>query len=218
MTSGPALKPRLAVFDFDGTLCSRNSYHVLLQDRLRSGLRPCLSITTALALRKLRLMTSEQLKNVVLAGFHGWSAERLGALGQRLYDNDLRPWLRPMAIQELRTRRADGFVAVVVSGAFEFLLRPFCVEYGLEICGCTQVAFSGERCLGHLAGPEMRAEHKCKALRDRFDKEQVDWGGSCAFADEPADLPVFQMVGQPFMVNCPASIQAEHSRIQAVFW
>lgn len=218
MTSGPALKSRLAVFDFDGTLCSRNSYHVLVRDRSRSGLRSCLSISSRLALRKLRLMTSEQLKNVVLAGFRGWPRERLDALGQRLYEQELRPFLRTAALDELERRRAAGFTPILISGAFDFLLHPFCRERGIEVCASTRVAFEGELCLGRLEGAEVRGAAKGRVLRDLYPDGDVDWAGSCAFGDELSDLPVFEMVGEPCLVNSPMRAVPLCPNLRFVAW
>jgi HAD superfamily hydrolase (TIGR01490 family) len=169
-------------------------------------------------LRTLQIASSENFKNVVLSELRGWPREAVARLGRQLYERELRPFLRPAGIQELNKLRASGFTPVVVSGAFDFFIHPFCAEHGIDSYFCTHVAFAEETCLGRLEGPEMRGEIKCQALRGHFAAGQVDWEGSCAFSDEISDLPLFDLVGHAYLVNGSAPMRTGQDHIQPVVW
>ena len=209
---------RLAVFDFDGTLCALNSYRALLGERLRSGLRSCMRIAPAVVLRQTGLLSSSALKNRLLDEFRGWSRARLNQLGESLYDSRLRPCLIPPAIAELRIRREKGFQLVVVSGAFDFLLAPFCAEHGITLYGCSQVGFDGDTCTGRIQGSEMLGETKRRFLARQFSRTPVDWDQSYAYSDELTDLPLLAMVGNPCFINGPDSMVVTHPRLRRLDW
>ena len=209
---------RLALFDFDGTLCRGNSYHLLLVDLLRGSPRSFLRIAPPFAVRQLRLIPGPVLKNAVLAEFRGWSRAKLADFGRTFYARRLRPRLMTKAIAEMEKLRTEGFVLVIVSGAFEFLLAPFCAEYRISLCAGTQLAFAGDTCLGRLAEEEMRGEGKRRFLQTQFAAQAVDWQASYAFSDELSDLPLFEMVGHRFLVNGKSSIKDSHPDIHPVVW
>jgi HAD superfamily hydrolase (TIGR01490 family) len=209
---------RLAIFDFDGTLCSRNSYHVLIKNRLQAGWAPFWGVGFKVVLRRLGLVKSEHLKRKVVAEFKGWSRDKLADFGQFLYKQELRPFLRPAALEELKRCRIEGLLPVVVSGAFDFFVQPFCAEHEIDVYVCTQLAFSLDVCLGCLQEPEMRAEHKRTALRQLFSEYEIDWEGSCAFTDELSDLPLLEMVGRPCLVNRVGFWRHSSPQIQQVRW
>ena len=192
---------RLALFDFDGTLCRVNSWHVLLRWLLRERRPASLKLGLALAARQARLISSASLKNVALARFSDASRDELDALGRRIYENHLRPEVIPAALATLQRHRTDGFRVVVISGAFDFLLEPFCREHGLVDRVGTGLAWDGDRCRGRLGGPEMRAEEKVKFLQRNFADTPVDWSASVAYSDELTDLPMLRCVGNGFVVG-----------------
>jgi len=122
---------RLALFDFDGTLCRVNSWHVLLRWLLRERRPASLKLGLALVARQARLISSESLKNIAFDRFRDGSRDELDALGRQIYENHLRPEVIPVSLATLLQHRTDGFRVVVISGALDFLLEPFCKEHGL---------------------------------------------------------------------------------------
>lgn len=209
---------RLAVFDFDGTLCRLNSWHVLLRHILGEGRFASAKVALAFVARRLGLIDSAAFKNAALARFRGWTAAQLSQLGNDLYQRRLRPHLVPAAVSELERCRRFGFEVFVLSGAFDFLLEPFCREHGIERWESTRVAFSSGICLGCLQGEEVRGERKGNVLRNSFSAESVDWPASRAYSDELADLPMFELVGNPFLVNGSRLSLGQHRQIRLLAW
>jgi HAD superfamily hydrolase (TIGR01490 family) len=200
---------KLALFDFDGTLCRVNSWQVLLRKLVARPSVEAARLTVAIAARQARLIRSERLKDITLARFRGWTRAELDRYGQQFYSAWLQPALLPAALTELDRCRADGFRVVVISGAFDFLLAPFCAAHSIADWESTRIAFAADRCLGRLAGPEMRGDEKVGFLRRHFANEPVDWAASVAYSDELSDLPMLQAVGTGFVVGDHLARDAE---------
>ncbi len=192
---------RLALFDFDGTLCRENSWHIFLRQELKCITAHSLFLGIAIVSRRLGLIRSETLKNIALTPFRGWTREQLNRHGSALYLQHLSPALNPVALEELEKCRRNGFHPVVVSGAFDFILQQFCLSHDFKDWESTRVAFDGPNCCGRLEGAEMRGNEKVKWLEKRFKYQYVDWNSSIAFSDEISDLPMLRMVGSGFLVG-----------------
>jgi HAD superfamily hydrolase (TIGR01490 family) len=208
-STSPVQNPheRLSLFDFDGTLCCLNSWHVFLRWLLQKRNRDSLRVGFALARRFAGISSPSDLKNTALSCMRGWTSSEVDALGARIYDKYLRPNLFARGLAELRLRQSEGYRVIVVSGAFDFLLRPFCAEYGVPECVCTRLAFEGDRCLGMLADKEVRGEYKRMSLERYLGNEKIAWDESRVYSDELNDLPIFQLVKNAFLVGAEAEKQ-----------
>jgi HAD superfamily hydrolase (TIGR01490 family) len=196
----PESTQRLALFDFDGTVCSGNTLHVFMQVLLakRRGVPGLLAWSV---LRKLRLAGTRRLKNGVLTATRGLPAEELRLWGREIYRERVRPRLRSEALREIADLRVQGYRVVVVTGAFDFLVEPFCAEYGVRDLLCCRVGMAGGRCTGSIAGSEMRGADKVAAIRELARGTAVDWAGSRAYTDEAGDEPMLALVGEKFQVR-----------------
>lgn len=192
---------KLALFDFDGTLCRENSWKVFLRDRLSrpGGHWPWLAMATLA--RMVRLAESEGLKNAALRGYRGSDASVLGEVGEDLYRLHLAPRMYRQAIETLENCRREGFRVLVISGAFDFMLAPFCREHGVDEWRGTSVGYIGGRCTGQLECGEMRGDEKVRWLEEHLGGADVDWEASVAFSDEVVDLPMLRLVGKGFLVG-----------------
>lgn len=194
------MSQKLALFDFDGTICRGNSFHLLVAERIRSW-HGLFQVLPALILRRMRVVRGNVLKNTLLSQFRGWPRTQVRDFGAVFYARKIRPILMRSALAEMALRREQGFQIVVVSGAFDFVLEPYCEEHMVEHRQGTELAYSGEICMGRLRGEEMRGEQKRLWLTNRFAGVSVDWDASFAYSDEWSDVPMLAMVGNPRMIN-----------------
>jgi HAD superfamily hydrolase (TIGR01490 family) len=194
------MKPRLAVFDFDGTVLRGNSWHLFFAAQLRQR-RRAPWLLTALAIRRTRLVTAEWLQNQALAPWRGRSRRQVEESAQAFYAAEIRPRLRAAALTEISRHRAQGDEVVLVSAAWDVLLAPFAAGEGLSSWSGTPVAFDGDNCLGRLATPLLRGEAKAVWLRQAFAGREIDWAGSHAYGDEASDLPLLRLAGFPCFVT-----------------
>jgi phosphatidylglycerophosphatase C len=192
---------RLSLFDFDGTLCRLNSWRVFLRWLLARGNFASIRVAFAIALRRTRIMSASALKDTALSCLRGFTVSEVNELGAQIYDKYLRPNLLPRALAELKKCQSEGYRVIVLSGAFDFLLRPFCAEHGIEDCLCTRLLYEGDRCLGKLADREIRGEYKRVCLERYLGDEVIAWDQSSAYADELKDFPILHLVKNGFIVG-----------------
>ena len=92
----------------------------------RAGGLTTVRVGLGLVGRAGRIVDRPRLKRIALAHLDGWTRSDVEALGRELYDRQLGPALIPGALDELRRRQESGFRVVLATGAFEFLVEPFC--------------------------------------------------------------------------------------------
>jgi HAD superfamily hydrolase (TIGR01490 family) len=192
---------RVAVFDFDGTICRVNSWHVLLRWLLRRGGKTSIRVGTALAARVARITNARQLKRTALSNLEGWTRGEIDSLGQDLYRRSIEPELIPEAVDELHRRQNEGYRVVIATGAFDFLVRPFCALHDVQELVAASLTFAADRCTGYDVGSPASGDDKVRCLDAMLTREQVRWDESVAYSDDLLDTPLLRRVGTGFLVG-----------------
>lgn len=191
---------RLAVFDFDGTLCAGNSLHLAMRHlALERG--KFLPMTLTAVRRKFRLTGSREFKEQVLAPLRGMSAAQLGELGTEVYLQRIKPLLRPAGLAALDRAREAGERVILLTGAFDFLIAPFVTEHRFESVVCCRTERAAGFCTGRILGRELLGSEKPEALRTALGAEvRVDWEASSAYTDDLRDYPLLELFGHRYLV------------------
>lgn len=210
---------RLAIFDLDGTLLSGNSWRVYLRHVALRRPESTSATLGALAMRACGLIDGRTLREAALRPMRGRDAVQVFAEGETLVARRVRSLLRPRGLRELDRCRSEGYELVLATGAFDFIAKPLAGELGIPRVVCTCLAYSGEgKCLAKIEGPEARGEQKAALLRGMFASEAVDWENSRAFSDDLEDTPLFNLVGQPFLVRRKDRGRPVSGRLQIIDW
>lgn len=161
----------LALFDFDGTITTRDVYPGFLSycsPRWRVWLG---WIVLGLPYAGLRLgLVSPKAMRLGAAWvcFFGADAAQVRARGED-YARDVIPrLLRPEAMERLEWHRQQGDTVVVVSASMDFYLVPFCREHGLELV-CNHPEVVDGRLTGKLSQSDCAGSGKVDRLQARFD-------------------------------------------------
>lgn len=204
---------RLAIFDFDGTLCRLNSYHVFLWWAAKRFCASGLRVLAGLVLRKLKVIDRPTLMSLSLHLLKGKTRSKVEMIGRDLYDSLLKPAISEAGLAEIRAKRKEGCTILILSGAFDFLLAPFCASQGIDCWRSTRLAYEQERCTGLLEGGEHLAETKSVHLQELFADHDVDWQASSVYSDELTDIPLFSLVGNKYFVvhdgNSPPKLPSD---------
>jgi HAD superfamily hydrolase (TIGR01490 family) len=190
----------LAIFDFDGTLCGVNSYHVFLWWEVKKFRIRGLLLLVGLVLRKLRVISRPTLMRLALHIIKGKTRADVEAIGQELYESALKPHIAEAGLLEIKAKRDEGCIILVLSGAFDFLLGPFCADQSIDSWRSTRLSYKLDRCTGFLEGSEHLAEAKSLYVQELFRGRDIDWHGSSVYSDELTDLPLFSLVGNKYFI------------------
>jgi HAD superfamily hydrolase (TIGR01490 family) len=191
---------RLAIFDFDGTLCGVNSYHVFVWWGIKRFRISSFLLLLGLMLRKLRVIGRPTLMRLALRIIRGKTRAKVEVIGRELYESALKPHLAKAGLMEIRAKRDEGCTVLILSGAFDFLLGPFCADQGIDLWRSTRLNYELDRCTGLLEGSEHLGEAKSVHVQEFFKGKDIDWQGSSVYSDELIDLPLFSLVGNKYFI------------------
>lgn len=161
----------LALFDFDGTITTRET----LPDFLRFATPPhrlhlgrLLFVLPVLAY-KLKLLPVSVLRILLVRyAFGGLPRAAIEDAGRRFAVMVLPALVRPEMQARIESHRACGDTVVVVSGGFDVYLAPWCEAQGVELV-CSSLQYDADRVTGRYAGPQCVAGEKAQRVRQRYD-------------------------------------------------
>jgi phosphatidylglycerophosphatase C len=175
----------LALFDFDGTLTTRETFpdfldHAVPRWRLRLGKVVLAPLVLGY---RLGLVSGVLIRAVIVwFGFRGVDAETVGAQGRDFALTVLPGLLRPEAMARLRWHQARG--DTVVSGGLELYLRPWCEAQGIACLGSV-LARRGKALTGGYDGAQCVRAEKARRVRAAYDLSRFDHVH--AYGDTPED-------------------------------
>lgn len=127
-------RPKVAAFDFDGTLTVRDTLFEFIKfacgsGRLYAGLALC---SPVLAAYVLHLVSNSYAKQQLFSCFFkGMKYERFCRLGEE-FARRVDEIARPETVEALRRHVAEGDRTYVVSASIEEWVRPWCTSAGVE--------------------------------------------------------------------------------------
>lgn len=204
MSDGAAPRPALALFDFDGTLTTSESFPAFLRlvvpkRRLRWG---GLLVSPLVLAYRLRLLSGTVVRAAILrVATRGLDTDAVTSAGRRYARDVLPATLRPDMLARLRWHRDRGDVVVVVSGTFDLCLRDWCEAEGVALLassleqanGCLTGRYAGAQCVGEEKPRRVRAVHDVAAFARVH-----------AYGDTVEDLPMLALADEAVYRGKPA--------------
>jgi len=183
----------LALFDFDGTISSRDSYLRFLWYLDKSTLlRTCFSSLPQIILYKIGKYPNQKLKETFLeALLCGSQLSDLHTAAERYCTNILPSIIRLGFWQRLDWHHKNKDEVVVVSASPEFILRPWCQAHGLGLIGTEVEVDFGGRLTGRIAGKNCMGDEKVRRLTNRYKIEMYE--NVFAYGDTKSDLPMLNL-------------------------
>ena len=184
--------PDLALFDFDGTLTTRETFpafmrYAVVRPLLLAG--GVLLAPVVFGYRRGWVAGNPTRASIVQMGLRGVDAERLRAQGAAFARDVLPGVLRPEAMARLAWHRQRGDRVVVVSGGLDVYLAPWCADQGVELL-CSVLAERGGRITGY-AGPQCVGEEKVRRVHALCDPQA--YAAIHAYGDTHEDLAMLAM-------------------------
>ncbi len=193
MSAGEAPRPALALFDFDGTLTTTESFPDFLRmavPKARLYWGGMLVLPLVLSYR-LRLLSGTRVRAAILRiAARGLDAAAFIAAGER-YARDVVPaTLRPDMLARLRWHRDRGDVVAVVSGTFDVCVRAWCEAEGIALLASSLEQRDG-KLTGRYSGAQCAGEEKVRRIRVSYDVSR--FARVYAYGDTVEDLPMLAL-------------------------
>ena len=177
----------MAVFDFDGTICSRDSFWEFIRYthgtwRLYGG---SLLLLPWIVLYLLKLYPNHRLKEKYFAHFYaGTSTRELTALGRTFALEVLPQWCYPEALEIICWHRQQGHRLYLLTASSGIWLEAWCQEQGMELVG-TEWATEQDKYTGRIKGRNCYGREKQRRLQKLLQQHRptVSYGYGNSSAD-----------------------------------
>ena len=200
---------KLAIFDFDGTLLTKDTLPCLGKEwnrQKRSKTRYIItlfSIAPVLLLYKAKFLLRESMKGLAFKRFN------------RLFSKMTQPEIEDfflqaypalcnmfniIVLQEIKKAQEQGFHCVLLSGAYSDLLKIVARELGINTVIGAELAYN-DGLFDYKGTPFIDGKSKRSLLLEAFSGKEIDWEASRAFGDSYADVWVLELVGERVAVN-----------------
>lgn len=184
--------PDLALFDFDGTLTTRETFpdfmrYAVPRWRLLAG--GALLAPVVFGYRRGWVAGNPTRASIVQVGLRGVQARCLRAQGEAFAREVLPGLLRPEAMEKLAWHRGRGDRIIVVSGGLDVYLAPWCAGQDIELA-CSVLAERGGRITGY-AGAQCVGEEKVRRIRALCDPRA--YAAIHAYGDTHEDMAMLAM-------------------------
>lgn len=211
--SGPEVA---AFFDLDGTLVAGFTAAAFIQHRLRQGELDANVVTETLRLGLegiLGRIHFEEFLELSLGALAGRPAADLEALGQELFEREIRARLHAPIVELVFAHRDHGHQVVLASSATSFQVEPVARVLGIEhvLCNRLEVDLDG-RLTGRMQGPVIWAAGKARAAQAFAESHGIVLSESYFYADGSEDVSSMYLVGHPRPVNPGRRMRAAATR------
>lgn len=173
----PESKKKLALFDFDGTITTHDSYIEFLQTavskgRLAFGMLCLLPIMIGYG---IGLVSAQQTKEKMIGHFFkGMAEEKFADLATRFALGKMLSMVKPSALERIKWHKEQGHDIVVVSASISYWLLPWCQKHELELIA-TELEVKDNCITGKLASPNCKNAEKVKRIQARYHLEDYDY-------------------------------------------
>jgi HAD superfamily hydrolase (TIGR01490 family) len=196
-----------AFYDLEGTLVGTNLVHALLfyaknqQGLLRSAWKSAATLLSVPVFVAADLYSRRALNDLLFARYRGQTEDRLRFFADQLFEEVLRPSLRPGARALIEQSRSLGLRQVVVTGALDVSVRPLMAYLGITDYAANRLEFVDGVATGRLMPPVIASATKAAWIREFAVRQDIDLNASHAYSDSISDLPMLSVVGHPAAVN-----------------
>ena len=188
----------LALFDFDGTITDRETFGAFIRFATppRRRVLGAPFFAPLVAGYRLGWVSGNAIRaSVVRFGFRGLHADTVRQAGWHFAEKTLPAIVRPTALERIRWHQAQGDKVLVVSGALDVYLAPWCERQGLELI-CSRLQAENGVLTGRFLGPQCVSAEKCRRVREVCAPEHFPT--VYAYGDTREDFDMLAMAQRKF--------------------
>jgi HAD superfamily hydrolase (TIGR01490 family) len=201
----PITKGYVAFFDLDHTILSVNSSSLLIKLAYKKGVMSTGNLINAIVqsyLYKFNLRDTNLIISKMGTWAKGLSKEIIDELSKEVVDKYLKKSIRPEIIKEINFHKGKNATTVILSSSISSICELIGTHLGIDDIICSTMETSAGILTGAPVGNFCFEDEKRIRLLSYCEKFHCDPAKAWYYADSIADLPVFNVVGNPVCV-CP---------------
>ena len=194
-----------AFFDFDQTLLEVESGHMGIRMLRERGMLPAgyfLKVWLANVFYRWQWLSEAGMARVLLTYYRRRRLSDFEATAEDFYLAYLKPRLAPRILARVEEHRRAGHLLVLISGSVRYMLEPVVRDLCFDRLYCTELEEGPDGLLtGRSRGAICVDRTKQVYARQYAMEAAVDLAASFAYGNHPADLPMLEAVGHPYVVE-----------------
>ena len=206
------MQGRLALFDLDNTLLAGDSDHgwgqFMVSERLVDGDDYAAKNDAFYQDYLAGTLDMVAYAEFTLAPLTRYSAEQLKVIHQKFMQTTVIPMVAIKAQALLKKHREAGDVLVIITATNDFITAPIAQYLNIPHLIATPTQCIDGRYTGKLSGSPCFKEGKIDKLNAWMTLHKKTIEGACFYSDSHNDLPLLELVDEPFAVDPDATLKA----------
>ncbi|MGE8684245.1 MAG: HAD-IB family hydrolase [Acinetobacter sp.] len=188
----------LALFDFDGTLCNKDSFTGFIFYSLskRHIVRQAIKILPWIQGYYLNLYPAHAMRPRLYAAMFSQANHEQILKHAKSYAEELMSDLNPTLYTQLKKHQNQGHEVVLVSASVDLYLKPIAEKLGVRLI-CTETAFQNQKLTGRYQTMDCSGEQKKIRVLEQFNLQ--DYDQVYAYGNSEEDLAMFELATHHFM-------------------
>jgi len=189
---------KIAFFDFDGTLTTKDSMVKFIQFAVGKpayymGL---LKLSPMLVAYMLKLIPNDLAKEkLVRHFFKSWDEVFFQKIANQYSLDEIDKIIRPSGIKKLSWHQERGHEVVIVSASMESWLKPWCKQKGVELIS-TRLEVINTKLTGKFSTKNCYGPEKVNRIKENYDLSQYEQ--VYAYGDSRGDEDMLALADEPF--------------------
>ncbi|MCM1348347.1 MAG: HAD-IB family hydrolase [Firmicutes bacterium] len=197
-----AIKPVVALFDFDGTLINRDSFVEFAKFSLspwRLGVGIMRSLPWLISW-KIGKTSSHKAKERLFRNLYRGARGRWFETKCRLFADKLDTMVCQATMDALKQCKKNEFDIAIISASIGTWIRPWAERHGIYCVIATEAEIENGRLTGNFATPNCRGEEKLRRFKE-FENRQRRGYDLYVWGDSDGDKPLMEYADKSYLVN-----------------
>lgn len=214
---------KLAIFDVDYTLTKRETFIELYMFMLKKNPRLVLHLPRTLKIAffyLFKVYDAAKAKETFGKFLNDIDEKGMQDIVKEFYDEKLSRILYKDAIDTIKKLKAEGYKIYLISASPEIYLNElYNIKEVDKIIG-TRFAYENGKFRSKIQGENCKGEEKVRRLKEVLNEEniEVDFKNSYMYSDSLSDLPLFKLVGNPYLINYKGKKSKNKDNIEILKW
>ncbi len=210
---------KLAIFDVDYTLTKKETLMEFYLFMLKKNFRLIRHMPRSLVsvfFYVFKVLDAGKAKENFIAFIDGIEETKMKEIVEEFYKNRLSKIFYKDAIDTVKKLKAEGYKIYLISASAEFYLHQLYNIKEVDMVIGTKFTCENGKYRKKIIGENCKGKEKVRRLMEVLKKEnlEVDFKNSYMFSDSLSDMPLFDLVGKPFLINYKKS----HDKIEILKW
>lgn len=210
---------RLAIFDVDYTLTKKETlvqFYIFMLKKNPKYIKHIFRVIKASVFYVLKIYSFKETKESYMSFIEGIKKEDMEMLTKEFYEKRLSKILYKDALDTMKKFKDKGYKIYLISASPELYLKElYNIDVVDKVIGTKIICIDGKYG-DKIDGENCKGEEKVKRLMEeiKIQNIEVDFKESYMFSDSLSDLPLFNLVGHPYLIN----YNKKTSQIEVLNW